>query len=847
MHTTVPSVQGEWLYAPLREDQIRWFWLTVPFSLKNIYQLDIPHRAEVLRFCNADNASLERSYRAQTTAVERAWWEEQAQFATGPTGKEQGGDKLAEDEEASLTWQDHVLGDKAEEGVGVLVRSGHFEVDLKRRRMKPCYWPASQHRVLRGSWFLQKGTDWVPLKETVADELEEAYRSGVWLPERGRLSNFHGLQGARVNLLTLVNEMKGMFALFVDAETVYLTKDDSAFTWLSRKFMDVTDIGPRLCRGYPNLSSDGSSPVSSQINAKAEEADDAAAVQPIGRLLYVVHGIGQNLSGSNIAGDAAAVRNNLYDLAVEQLPEEARDGMRTEVLPVQWRKHLALDVDVIAEAIMPPGVRQLRSMLHATAVEVLLSLTPLHAQDMLDSLISFINVQHSKFLARHPDFKGNVSIMAHSLGSVLMWDILCNQPHLQAHLHELAPSIRPAPPQPQEAGASMPVSPHSSISPDLVDLSPITSPSARSPLNSHPATPFGSPPKASRPSSMQDLNKPPEQAASAGTAGAAGSTPGSSDDRQERVWSAPEQRSAGATGTTQAQQLALSTPVDVKPLDFAVDQLIIVGSPLALFLALRRVNPAQGRGLGTPAAAALMQGASARAGDGLPAVRRVYNLYHPFDPVGYRMEPLIKAGAEKRRPVYASLASGGRRLHVGLTELSEDVSAATHWVGKTFKDKIMRSSSKPPINAQSKAEGNSPGTPPTPQEEEDAAAEDAAFRRSASADLSTSQSAVWRLTDGRGSQTGPSRLAAGRMDFLLQCGNVENPWLSAMSSHFAYWASPDVGLFVLRALHGLDVRTGSPLLEGLGEGLTSPRGGTPLTSPKSSAEAATAAGSKNLL
>lgn len=37
--------------------------------------------------------------------VERAWWEEQAQFAHGPTGKEQGADKLVEDEEASITWQ----------------------------------------------------------------------------------------------------------------------------------------------------------------------------------------------------------------------------------------------------------------------------------------------------------------------------------------------------------------------------------------------------------------------------------------------------------------------------------------------------------------------------------------------------------------------------------------------------------------------------------------------------------------------------------------------------------------------------------------------------------------------
>lgn len=43
-----------------------------------------------------------------------------------------------------------------------------------------------------------------------------------------------------------------------------------------------------------------------------------------------------------------------------------------------------------------------------------------------------------------------------------------------------------------------------------------------------------------------------------------------------------------------------------------------------------------------------------------------------------------------------------------------------------------------------------------------------------------------------------------------QTGNVENPWLSAISSHFGYWASVDTALFVLRALHGLDVRQGTP-------------------------------------
>ena len=48
-----------------------------------------------------------------------------------------------------------------------------------------------------------------------------------------------------------------------------------------------------------------------------------------------------------------------------------------------------------------------------------------------------------------------------------------------------------------------------------------------------------------------------------------------------------------------------------------------------------QVDPALGIGLGTPAAAALMPGGTA-AGDGLPTVARMYNLYQPYDPVAYR-------------------------------------------------------------------------------------------------------------------------------------------------------------------------------------------------------------------
>jgi len=60
------------------------------------------------------------------------------------------------------------------------------------------------------------------------------------------------------------------------------------------------------------------------------------------------------------------------------------------------------------------------------------------------------------------------------------------------------------------------------------------------------------------------------------------------------------------------------------------------------------VDPALGMGLGTPAAAALMPGGAA-AGDGLPTVARMFNLYQPYDPVAYR-----RAAAAVSSPVQAS-------------------------------------------------------------------------------------------------------------------------------------------------------------------------------------------------
>ena len=93
--------------------------------------------------------------------------------------------------------------------------------------------------------------------------------------------------------------------------------------------------------------------------------------------------------------------------AVEADVDEAgqRQAGRTEVLPVQWRRIVDLEVDAVAQRLVPPGIAGLRQVLHATVVEVLLFLTPRHRERMVDAVVRSLNAQYSRFVARNPGFQ----------------------------------------------------------------------------------------------------------------------------------------------------------------------------------------------------------------------------------------------------------------------------------------------------------------------------------------------------------------------------------------------------------------------------------------------------------
>ena len=108
----------------------------------------------------------------------------------------------------------------------------------------------------------------------------------------------------------------------------------------------------------------------------------------------------------------------------------------------------------------------------------------------------------------------------------------------------------------------------------------------------------------------------------------------------------------------------------LQELYFKVDNFITIGSPVGLFCALRGVNPLGGRPLGSHAAGALYPGA---APTGLPVCRRMYNVFHPFDPVAYRIEPLIVGGPSVRPPELVPYVKGGRKMRSEIAAQTENL------------------------------------------------------------------------------------------------------------------------------------------------------------------------------
>jgi hypothetical protein len=203
--------------------------------------------------------------------------------------------------------------------------------------------------------------------------------------------------------------------------------------------------------------------------------------------------------------------------------------------------------------------------------------------------------------------------------------------------------------------------------------------------------------------------------------------------------------------------------------------------------------------------------------DGLPKVNRLYNIFHPYDPVAYRLEPLAysKRDLEGKRVALIELVGGGRRIHIAAQELGDNVSSAASRFGTSVAGvfKFGRKS-KDEMEDKTAEDSSLQGMDVDTQGEAFSVTFAGARGPGSSNGEEFSRSRISRIVGGSlPSQLGRPTVDQGRIDFALQEASLEHQYLAAIGAHFQYWCSPDIALFVYRAINGKDVLSGKALPE----------------------------------
>lgn len=279
----------------------------------------------------------------------------------------------------------------------VLVLGNLYEVDLISRICTSIYWPGEYYTVTRGTWFYDT---WQPLDEEYGKFLEPVH-----------LQLFLGKKCSEFMADTTTKVHSEAFAEFnVDWYTpieIYLysqgtpSKIVRSFTQKLGYFQKST--GTKIFRGYKDI------------------ATDADKQHDISHLVFVVHGIGQKMNiGAQIFRNTYSIRERVTSLKNKFFPDCTK---RVEFFPVEWRSNLILDGGTV-EAITPPHVKYLRQVLNTSAMDIMYYTSPIYMGEIQEGLVTEMNRLYTMFRERNPKIIPKVSVIAHSLGAVITYDIV---------------------------------------------------------------------------------------------------------------------------------------------------------------------------------------------------------------------------------------------------------------------------------------------------------------------------------------------------------------------------------------------------------------------------------------
>ncbi|CAL1526177.1 unnamed protein product [Lymnaea stagnalis] len=579
-----------------------------------------------------------------------------------------------------------------DENEKILVRGGLYEVDVKEKKCLPVYWSEEPSVILRGLWF-EEGT-WQPLEESFTAEIEAEHLSKF---KDKRLEEAPESQKGPKPVIHNIR-FKDFHVDWNATNEIYKYNESASSKLIRnvRQSLGWQKSGTRIHRGY------------------CYEAVMDDKPPDICHLVFVIHGIGQKMDTGSIVRCTKELRDRVRYMRSKMFPEFDGTSQRAEFLPVQWRSSLKLDGDTV-ESVTPHKMKGVRSVLNSSAMDVLYYTSPLYRSEITNSLKTELSRLYQMFCSRHPYFEpsnGKVSIVAHSLGAVISFDIITgwNPVHLY---DQLMKSLLAE--EEENAKGNNEV--------------------------------------------LQDVDVAKQKV----------------KDLEEMMKSIRARQ-----GKT------------TKSLPFSVENLFSIGSPLAVFLALRGVRP-QGSGSSSHIIPCTL-------------CKHLFNIFHPSDPVAYRLEPLILKHYSTIMPLQIHHFSAPKKLPYSKIP-SRAYAAFTGAIDELTKDKSGKDEDSG--EGSGREEG---GIDPSVKK----FSLSGWFNNRKKKDTAEKLSAELQMLNkmGKVSETQiPRELAYPdtdqmdkteleyRMDFQLKEQRMENSYLSVLTSHTSYWTNKDVAYFLLTHLH----------------------------------------------
>ncbi|KAJ5777105.1 hypothetical protein N7520_000351 [Penicillium odoratum] len=254
----------------------------------------------------------------------------------------------------------------------------------------------------------------------------------------------------------------------------FLTGQDSVETPTAKSVFETDPLEKRsrstLERQMSSLAGEPQNPAELEEQARRQEEQEMEDLREVNsedreravdHLVLVTHGIGQRLGlrleSINFIHDVNVLRKTLKGVykvspdlqALNSAFGDSDSNCRVQVLPVCWRhlldfpyrgvrqnrKELDLtDADTFEDDAYPSladitleSVPAVRNLISDLAMDVLL-----YQSGYCEHISNIVKQECNRILQlyqkRNPSFKGSVSLCGHSLGSAILFDILCHQP-----------------------------------------------------------------------------------------------------------------------------------------------------------------------------------------------------------------------------------------------------------------------------------------------------------------------------------------------------------------------------------------------------------------------------------